>query len=392
MPEVWEDVIVEDLDVEENRDIAGLPIFIVPEHGIGCPHDISEVPRGSALAIFRYFFVDIMLETFVTATNAYVEVHLIRGWKKLDLPEFKAFLGIVIHLGIIHYPSRKHIWSTGPSGSVFIRKIMSKDRFEQILKCWHYRDYSRYTEAEILEGKASDPFWPVAEFCDLLANQFNYFWAPAQGVDIDEQCIPWKGRHKCRCYNPSKPEKWHFKIFSLNDSRSGYQLNFYPYRGKAEVRPDGVSATAFPAHILLHNEKYHHRNYILYTDNWFTSFGQLRILRKRGILFVGTIKSIRSGVPKKTQGRPRKWLRGEFCTRKALFNGSTVYYTEWQDKKPVKILHTFNTYKDTCTRQVRENGRWSRKQYTRPTIINLYNKGMGVQIQAIKECLTTARG
>jgi hypothetical protein len=39
-----------------------------------------------------------------------------------------------------------------------------------------------------------------------------------QFIDIDEQSIPWKGRHKCRCYNP--PEKFHFKIFALNDAHT----------------------------------------------------------------------------------------------------------------------------------------------------------------------------
>jgi hypothetical protein len=32
-------------------------------------------------------------------------------------------------------------------------------------------------------------------------------------IDIDEQCVPWKQRHECRCYNPAKPEK-NFKIFA----------------------------------------------------------------------------------------------------------------------------------------------------------------------------------
>lgn len=28
-------------------------------------------------------------------------------------------------------------------------------------------------------------------------------------ADIDEQIVPWKGRHRCRFFNPSKPERWH---------------------------------------------------------------------------------------------------------------------------------------------------------------------------------------
>ena len=70
-------------------------------------------------------------------------------------------------------------------------------------------------------------------------------------MDVYEQCIPWKGRHKCRCYNKDKPKKRFLKLYALNDSRSKYQYDFYPYRGKAEKRPPGVSATAAPVMYLL---------------------------------------------------------------------------------------------------------------------------------------------
>ena len=143
----------------------------------------------------------------------------------------------------------------------------------------------------------------------------------------------------------------------MNCSRSGYQLRFYPYRGKAEQRPENVSATAFPAYVLLQDEKYHHKNFVRYTDNWFTSFNQLHILRERGIHFVGTVKGNRGGLPKRPQGRQPKRIRGEFNTKSALFIGSPVYYTEWQDKKPFKILHTIKTYRDTCTRKTGQ-GKW----------------------------------
>ena len=35
-----------------------------------------------------------------------------------------------------------------------------------------------------------------------------------------------------RCYNPSKPNKWHLKLFEVSDSRTGYVLAFDIYTGK----------------------------------------------------------------------------------------------------------------------------------------------------------------
>ena len=201
---------------------------------------------------------------------------------------------------------------------------------------------------------------------------------PYQCITIDEQCCPWKGRHKCRCYNPNKPEKWHFKFYSLNCAKTAYQLDFIPYQGKAEVRVEDIPATAWPIYNLLSNEnKYWNRGYVLFTDNWYTGMPSLKICQDRGIEMVGTIKANRKGLPpdpRRVRGAA-KAVRGEFITKKS--SAGSVYYTVWQDRKPVRMLHTIPTLRSGCLRQVKENGRWTRKEFSRPSIIPLYNHGMG---------------
>ena len=115
---------------------------------------------------------------------------------------------------------------------------MSNARFEKLLRAWHYTDYAEFTPDEITAHKESDPFCAVTELKKDLNERFRFMLKPDQFLDIDEQCIPWKGRHKCRCYNKSKPVKRHFKVFCLNESISGYQEQFHLYRGKAEDRPE----------------------------------------------------------------------------------------------------------------------------------------------------------
>ena len=139
------------------------------------------------------------------------------------------------------YQSYGQLWENTWKGSKFVRSVMTYNRFEMILKAWHYVDYAHYSAEEIKLNKNADPFWPVAALEEDLNVLFRERMKAGQCVDIDEQCIPWKGRHKCRCYNKSKPIKRHFKIFSLNDSRSGYQHAFYLYRGKSENRPPNVT-------------------------------------------------------------------------------------------------------------------------------------------------------
>lgn len=116
------------------------------------------------------------------------------------------------------------------------------------------------------------PFWYVKSFVDLLSVKYKELYSLGLKIDIDEQCIAWKGRHSCKCYNPNKPEKWHFKLFALNCAATGYMHNVYLYEGSAEKRPRDVPATLFPIHRLFTPiELYANKGHIVATDNWYTS-------------------------------------------------------------------------------------------------------------------------
>ena len=183
---------------------------------------------------------------------------------------------------------------------------MSRNRFEQVLSVWHYRDFTYLSKQRLEELKKNDPFWAASDFVRHIAQQFERNWNPGQALDIDEQCCAWKGRHRARSYNPKKPEKWHFKMYAANCSKSGYLLNARLYEGAKEDRPPGMSATAFPIHALLANEKFWIRNHVLFTDNWYTSFEAARICTEQGIHVVGTIKANRIGLPSAQQpGQPK---------------------------------------------------------------------------------------
>ena len=200
--------------------------------------DIADIdPNEDWMTVLSFFFTQDMFNKMLAATNSFGVLY-VKKWKPVTGSEMQAFLGLIIHMGLINYTGeRPKLWANTWKGNVFVRSVMSNARFEKILRAWHYTDYAEFTPDEITANKASDPFWAVAEFEKDLNERFRVMLKPEQFLDIDEQCIPWKGRHKCRCCNKSKPVKRHFKVFSLNESISGYQEQFYLYRGKAEDRP-----------------------------------------------------------------------------------------------------------------------------------------------------------
>jgi len=131
-------------------------------------------------------------------------------------------------------------------------------------------------------------------------------------------------------------------------------------------------------HKLLVHDGYDDANHILFTDNWYTSLDVARLCLLREIHVVGTIKTNRSGIPKDgifpAKGAGVK-ARGEM---KSMYNATeSTYFTAWMDNKPVHMLHTFPTESFTCDRKDKTDGEWRKLSVNRPTIIGLYNKGMG---------------
>eukprot|EP01041_Mallomonas_annulata_P012275 gene12275-25802_t len=172
-------------------------------------------------------------------------------WIPITILEFKTFLAIILTLGLIEYPSRDTVWGDSPMSSSFVHSLMTKKRFNLIQRAWHFENEWLYPPEVLRQHKASTPFWHARRFVALMAESFQSWYQCGQRVDIDEQCIPWKGRHKSRCYNSNKPEKFHFKCYALNDADMGYMHNVYLYEGKAENRPDDIAATLHPIKKLF---------------------------------------------------------------------------------------------------------------------------------------------
>ena len=106
----------------------------------------------SALQYFMLFFTSIILKTFIEATNAFGQYTTPGNrWKDLNEKEFKTFIGIILHMGVVKYPRRDLAWSKGKYGSPWVRSMMLQSRFEQILKCWHWVDTSKLSQKERAE-------------------------------------------------------------------------------------------------------------------------------------------------------------------------------------------------------------------------------------------------
>ena len=77
----------------------------------------------------------------------------------------------------------------------FVAKLMSRNKFEQMLVNFRYEDTAGMTEREKRAKSDEDAFWTVAAFLTRVSDNFLEQYSPYQDVSIDEMCFPFKGRH-----------------------------------------------------------------------------------------------------------------------------------------------------------------------------------------------------
>lgn len=355
----------------------------------------SEGARGDfqgltePIHFFSLFITDDIMSEFVRVTNIYgTNAHHNKEhnkFTKTDLAEMRKFFGLIMYIGLVKVPSLTQMWEDCIIHQPFVSSTMSRNRFMELQRYLHYVDSSEMSNNEREERNKIDGFWPITPLLEKLTVLFQQHYYCGQSFNIDEQCILMKGTHRCRCFNPNKPNKFHFKLFCLNCSSNGYQLNMFMYQGKDEVRPANQCATLYPSMRLLADPRYHHKNHILYTDNWYSSIPLLLEMHDLGIQFCGTIKGNRAGLPTddrmaKTgkESKDRGAMQTYVGTLGDFECGKKMYYTEWMDSKLVMLLSSFATYEDICLRRTKPDAnKCTKMTLARPSNIGDYNKGMG---------------
>ena len=342
---------------------------------------------------------DELIDMLVTNTNKYARCSAYKDttrgkeWRDLDAPEMRLYLSLIFYMGVVHVPSREHVFDrAGLFGQEWVLSKMSKYRFSAIYRCLHSDAPWDLTERERERKNQEDPFWQTDKFCEQMSDNFMHHWILGQCSDLDECSCGFRGKHKCRCFNPAKPHKYHFKMFSWNCSETGYCFCFYWYRGKEEQRPSNVPATLWPvmklaAKVVAAQPRIERNNFILTTDNWYTSIHEAIFLASHGIHCCGKLRANRTtsaeppagAIIKKTGAPPRGTMKCHELASSLLPPNWKLFVTAWVDNKPVHVLHTWPTRQDLCERNCKQVSvqEHRKKQIPRPTVCKVCNKPMG---------------
>ena len=201
----------------------------------------------------------------------------ITKWKEISLGDIKLFIAHIIAMGLV----RKSTWrNIGARTELFQHHFfgcyMSKNTFQLLLANIHMNDNSKY----IPYGHPNhDPLLKVRPFHDMCKNRFKLVYSPECDLLFDEGCCAYRGCLHFHLYNYQKPNKFHTKLFQVNEASSGYIPGFEVYTGKQSV---SVANQAMPSDItctrttklvlgLLAHVDLLHKGHHYYVDNYYSS-------------------------------------------------------------------------------------------------------------------------
>lgn len=182
-------------------------------------------------------------------------------------------------------PQAKLYWSSDEDKGVpFVKNAMSRNRFLEIKQNIHLADNDHLDK--------EDKFAKVRPLIDQLNNNFLKFGVFKHQLSIDEQMVPYFGRHSAKMFIKGKPVRFGFKMWCLASS-DGYLYKFMPYAGKSaeNVKKEFGLREEVVINLLkvLENKSAHK----IYFDNFFTSYKLLVYLKHEGYFATGTVRENR---------------------------------------------------------------------------------------------------
>ena len=232
-------------------------------------------------------FGDAMWQYLVDHTNEYVAPKvaaaqstrnaLYYNWRPVTVEEMKAFVAVILNMGIIQLNNLKDYWSTSDTTDLpFFRSVFSRNQFFQMFGALHVGNPSGTRKRD-----------KIQPFLDKLLPVFESAYSPPQQLAIDESVISFRGRVSFRQYRKGKPNPWGIKAFVLSGSKSGYMHKVLVYYGwETMLSRDDMPHTA--AVVLTLTEGLN-QGHDLYIDRFYSSPLLASELDKVGITVTGRL-------------------------------------------------------------------------------------------------------
>ena len=168
-------------------------------------------------------------------------------------------------------------------------------------------------------------------------------------ISIDKSLVLWKGRLSWKQSILAKRALFGFKMYSVNESESGYIYKSLLYTGKEMTEKLAGDYKYVATKIVMNLMRDLNIGHTFFIDNWYLSFDLLKLLLSHSTDTVGTICADRKDF--NAEVKEKKGIKMKKGKRIVLYErGTNVIFTNWRDKKDVSMMST-SAYGNQTVRQ-----------------------------------------
>jgi len=333
-------------------------------------HKVSHLIQGlitkTETELFREFFDDELIEYITDQSMKYAKQQNRHGF---DLKPFQLhrFIGFLLFTGYHQLPREEMYWANAEDCNVqIVTNAMTRQTFREIKRNLHLNDNTAAT--------SDDKLHKIRPYAEMLNTKFSKFGVFSHNVSIDEQMIPYFGRHSCKMFMRGKPVRFGFKAWCLCSS-DGYLYQFLPYAGRDENFDSelGLGASVVMSLLRVVPDPQQHA---IYFDNFFTSHKLMIKLRQSGFHATGTVREPRLIASELENSKSlQKKERGAYDCR--FDKKNEVLVVKWNDNSVVTLATNFQAVEPVLT--AKRFSRAERKvvSVTQPNVVAAYNANMG---------------
>ena len=339
----------------------------IPSTTVDCLSDVHpELASNTPYELFKLFCTDEIIQQIVTESMRYA------GQKNdvsfaVTTEDIETFVGILLLSGYHSLPRERMYWNRDEDVKIpFVSSCMSRNRFSHIKKYLHLANNDSVD--------ATDKMFKVRPLIKLLNERLQQFGIFSQYLSIDEEMVPYFGRHSSKMFIRGKPIRFGFKLWVLA-SDDGYPYHVIVYCGKnrdvTQQEEFGLGHRVVTSLLQCLTKPDCHE---VYFDNFFTSYDLLVHLRNSNIKATGTVRENRlRKCPLMDSKSMKKKDRGIHDAQ----SDSKVVAVKWYDNQCVTLASNFQEV--TPMGKAR---RWCAAKkgpvdIPQPALIGSYNAHMG---------------
>ena len=160
-------------------------------------------------------------------------------------------------MGLVRKGNLEKYWDHGETVKTpFFGTYMGRNTFQSILSNFQVSN----KDLDLPRNDPNhDPLFKVRPMIEMMDRTFLQAYKCGRDFSFDEGCCPYKGRVHFCCYNPSKPSKWHLKLFEVSDARNANVMD-----------PDSRQTTEVVVGLLQKCKLFGNGHHV-YMDNYYSS-------------------------------------------------------------------------------------------------------------------------